>query len=62
MAKFFSLLCHSKNQLLIHALLILLCVISLFPIVVTVIISFKLQQDITRNPPVLLPCDTKTIL
>jgi multiple sugar transport system permease protein len=33
---------------------------TMAPIIVTVIISFKLQQDIIRIPPTLLPCDTAT--
>jgi multiple sugar transport system permease protein len=32
----------------------------MFPIVIAVLESFKLQQDITRNPPILFPCDTAT--
>ena len=50
-----------KNQWLIHAALILICAITMIPIALTVITSFKLQKDITRNPPVLLPCDTETL-
>lgn len=30
----------------------------MLPILTTVLISFKSQADITRKPPVLLPCDT----
>jgi ABC-type glycerol-3-phosphate transport system permease component len=30
----------------------------LTPIVVTLVVSFKREQDVLRKPPVLLPCDT----
>jgi multiple sugar transport system permease protein len=60
MSKISSLFHRNKNQWWIHALLILICLLTMFPIIVTVIVSFKLQQDITRNPPVLMPCDTST--
>ena len=51
----------SKNKnWLIHTALILIVLISMVPIVLTVMTSFKLQQDIQRNPPTLLPCDTAT--
>lgn len=41
-----------------NALLILICVIMLFPVVTTLTISFKGERDIVRKPPVFLPCDT----
>ena len=46
------------KQIAIHAVLILICLIVLLPIATTVLISFKRQQDITRKPPILFPCDT----
>lgn len=38
--------------------LFIICLISVFPIVTTVTISFKKQADITRKPPIFFPCDT----
>ncbi|NPV77379.1 MAG: carbohydrate ABC transporter permease [Anaerolineae bacterium] len=46
------------NKPIIHAALILITLFEMLPIFTTVLISFKSQQDITRKPPVLLPCDT----
>jgi multiple sugar transport system permease protein len=43
---------------LVNLALIFICFFSMIPIVTTVIISFKEQADITRKPPILLPCDT----
>jgi ABC-type glycerol-3-phosphate transport system permease component len=34
--------------------------VMMFPIIIAIIESFKLQQDIERNPPLLFPCDTST--
>lgn len=48
------------GNLLTHGALILICIFAILPIATTVLISFKKQQDITRNPPVLFPCDTPT--
>lgn len=54
-----STMIRSKNKnWLVHTALIIIVLISLFPIILTVITSFKLQQDVERNPPELLPCDT----
>ncbi len=50
----------SWERLLIHSALILICIIAMLPIATTVLISFKRQQDITRKPPVIFPCDTAT--
>jgi len=60
MSKISSPFRHNNNHWLIHAALILIVFISMVPIILTVITSFKLQQDIERTPPVLLPCDTAT--
>lgn len=43
---------------LVHSALALICFVVLLPIFITVIISFKQEQDVVRKPPVLLPCDT----
>ncbi|MBC8508340.1 MAG: carbohydrate ABC transporter permease [Chloroflexi bacterium] len=40
--------------------LIFVCLFAMVPIATTIIISFKEQADITRKPPVILPCDTPT--
>jgi len=48
------------KQILTHLFLILACLFAMLPIMTTVLISFKRQQDITRKPPVLFPCDTET--
>jgi multiple sugar transport system permease protein len=50
----------SKSNLWVHAALILITLVTMLPIATTVLISFKSQPDITRNPPVLFPCDTPT--
>ncbi len=38
--------------------LLIICLVSIFPIVTTITISFKQQSDITRKPPIFFPCDT----
>jgi ABC-type glycerol-3-phosphate transport system permease component len=48
------------KKILTHAALILITLFALFPILTTLLISFKEQADITRKPPVILPCDTET--
>lgn len=48
------------KQFLTHFFLILACLFAMLPIATTVLISFKRQEDITRKPPVLFPCDTET--
>lgn len=45
---------------LLNLLLSLICLIVLLPVAITVIISFKSEQDVVRRPPVLFPCDTPT--
>ena len=46
------------DRLLVNSALILICIFAMTPIVTTVLISLKGEQDIIRKPPVLLPCDT----
>ena len=48
------------GQFLTHFTLIVITIFALFPILTTLLISFKEQADITRNPPVIFPCDTET--
>jgi ABC-type sugar transport system permease subunit len=49
-----------KQYFWTHFFLILACLFAMLPIATTVLISFKRQEDITRKPPVLIPCDTET--
>jgi len=42
----------------INGAIILVVLLAMLPIATTVLISFKKQQDITRKPPVIFPCDT----
>lgn len=51
----------SRPNLINWMITLALMFVSLFamiPIAATVLISFKTQQDITRTPPTLFPCDT----
>lgn len=54
----------SKNKLLrtwlIHLALVGVCILMLYPIFSTVLLSLKEQGDVRRKPPILLPCDTET--
>ena len=50
----------SWERLLVNAILILVCLFAMLPIATTVLISFKREQDVTRKPPVIFPCDTPT--
>ena len=43
---------------LVNGAIILILIIMLTPILVTLAISFKREQDVLRKPPVLFPCDT----
>lgn len=45
---------------LVDIALIFVCLFAMVPIATTIIISFKEQADITRKPPIILPCDTPT--
>ena len=48
------------ESLLVNLALIAICIFALVPIATTVLISFKGEKDIIRNPPNILPCDTPT--
>lgn len=48
------------ERYLINLILSLICVGMLLPVVTTVVISFKREQDVVRKPPVFFPCDTPT--
>ncbi len=60
MQKLSSFLRRRQGSIFTHGALIIITVLVMLPIVTTLIISFKQQQDITRSPPVLFPCDTPT--
>jgi len=47
------------GRLLFNGIMIVILLFVMAPIVLTVIISFKDQQDTIRKPPVLFPCDTE---
>jgi multiple sugar transport system permease protein len=40
--------------------LAIIVLIALLPIATTILISFKREEDVTRKPPVIFPCDTAT--
>lgn len=46
------------ESLLVNVALVAICLFALVPIATTVLISFKGERDIIRNPPNILPCDT----
>ncbi|MFN8444288.1 MAG: carbohydrate ABC transporter permease [Caldilineaceae bacterium] len=48
------------ERYLINFILTLICIGMLLPVVTTVVISFKREQDVVRKPPVFFPCDTPT--
>lgn len=43
-----------------NGVLLLLCLVMLYPILSTLLLSVKEQGDVRRKPPSLLPCDTAT--
>ena len=45
---------------LVNLALVAISIFALIPIGTTLLISFKGEQDIIRNPPNILPCDTPT--
>jgi multiple sugar transport system permease protein len=48
------------GRLTLNGIMIIIVIAAMIPIALTVIISFKDQQDTIRKPPVLFPCDTET--
>ena len=48
----------NRERLLVNLTLILVVLFAMIPIAATVLVSFKKEQDVTRKPPVILPCDT----
>ncbi|GAB4423675.1 MAG: carbohydrate ABC transporter permease [Anaerolineae bacterium] len=49
-----------RDRFLINVALILICLFAMVPVATTLLISFKKEQDVTRKPPVVFPCDTET--
>ncbi|MBU6361926.1 MAG: carbohydrate ABC transporter permease [Chloroflexota bacterium] len=47
-----------RIQILPNIAMILICMVMLFPVFATTVISFKQQSDVARKPPLLFPCDT----
>jgi ABC-type glycerol-3-phosphate transport system permease component len=50
----------AREGWLTNIALIVITFVALVPIVTTVLVSFKREKDVTRKPPVILPCDTPT--
>ena len=50
----------TRDSLLTNLALIFITFVALVPIGTTVLISFKREEDVTRKPPVIFPCDTAT--
>jgi ABC-type glycerol-3-phosphate transport system permease component len=46
------------RRVLLTGALALVCILMLFPVLSTLLLSFKQQSDVRRNPPVFFPCDT----
>jgi multiple sugar transport system permease protein len=44
----------------VNLALILVCGLMLFPVFSALVLSFKRQEDVRRQPPLLFPCDTPT--
>ncbi len=49
-----------REGLLANLALLVITLFALLPIATTVLISFKREEDVTRKPPVVFPCDTPT--
>jgi ABC-type glycerol-3-phosphate transport system permease component len=50
----------ARENLTTNILLGVIVLIALVPILTTVLVSFKREEDVTRKPPVIFPCDTAT--
>ena len=50
----------AREGLLTNLALIIIIFVALVPVATTVLISFKREEDVTRRPPVIFPCDTPT--
>ncbi len=49
------------KPIVVNLALILVCGLMLFPVFSTLVLSFKQQDDVRRQPPQLFPCDTPTV-
>ncbi|MCX7708053.1 MAG: carbohydrate ABC transporter permease [Anaerolineae bacterium] len=49
-----------REGLLANAAMIIIVFVALVPILTTLLVSFKREEDVTRKPPVIFPCDTPT--
>jgi multiple sugar transport system permease protein len=50
----------ARENLFTNLALFLITLVALLPIFTTVLVSFKREEDVTRKPPVIFPCDTPT--
>jgi ABC-type glycerol-3-phosphate transport system permease component len=50
----------AREGVITNLALIIITIVALVPIATTVLISFKREEDVTRKPPVIFPCDTAT--
>lgn len=50
----------AREGFLTNLALIAVTLMALLPILTTVLISFKREEDVTRKPPIIFPCDTPT--
>ncbi len=49
-----------REGFLANLAMIIIVFVALVPILTTVLVSFKREEDVTRKPPVIFPCDTPT--
>ncbi|MGQ9490937.1 MAG: carbohydrate ABC transporter permease [Anaerolineae bacterium] len=49
-----------REGFLANLAMIVVIFVALVPIMTTLLISFKREEDVTRKPPVIFPCDTPT--
>lgn len=57
--KFKKSLSRVNANRLITLILLIITLIMMIPVATTIVTSFKKQADITRDPPILFPCDTE---
>ncbi len=50
----------TREGALANGAILLICLFALLPVATTLLISFKREEDVTRKPPVIFPCDTPT--
>ena len=56
----FGLSRERREALWVNAALMAICLFMLLPIATVLLISIKRNEDVTRNPPIIFPCDTPT--